>query len=562
MEFRQQGSQLTLFVNGTGMNILQNNPYRLLGVYSNSPTRERLANLNRMKAFLKVGKQVAFLLDLQQYLPAIIRTEAMIAEADAKLTLPKDQIYYAQFWFVRSTPLDDVAFNHLFAGEIAKAEKIWFKKDCGSSLQNRIVCALMRSNYDSAIDCAEALYGNAQYCSQFVSSITDSGGGLNITDLAFSFLDAVCDEVGVSKILPLIKNTAWKKHVGEKAVKPLIDSIQDAIEKAKESKGNGSNARLKAGETLMKDTKDALLQLKHLLPKTDLQYQIIADKLGLEILQCGIDYYNDSEEPNAARKAMSLQKYAKSIVVGQMAEDRCKENVNILQKIIDNLPPLEVFAEDKAIREELSKYRLLPNEVCNAITLLYNTKPHLKDIRRKLGVSNAYYLRISTLVVDNALNNVIVDVNERQRNAIKKVLKRKLKEAIKAIKVMSGFDMQHDFRIGRFDENKKILYNNYAEFDNSSKWQAALILHFIFVVVGSIFVSKNDGFDDSAYFWLIAIGAISWTYIIVDDNNESAGLLEFLSRGGCVGVLLILPVFLGYWLYKAIKELLNLIKQK
>ena len=54
---------------------------------------------------------------------------------------------------------------------------------------------------------------------------------------------------------------------------------------------------------------------------------MIADKLGLEILQCGIDYFNDSEEPDAAHKAMSLQKYAKSIAVGQMAKDRCKPQI-------------------------------------------------------------------------------------------------------------------------------------------------------------------------------------------------------------------------------------------
>ena len=79
------------------MNILRNNPYRLLGVYSNSPTKERLANHNRMKAFLKVGKPVSFPLDLSQYLSAIKRTEASVMDAEAQLTLPKDQLLYAQF---------------------------------------------------------------------------------------------------------------------------------------------------------------------------------------------------------------------------------------------------------------------------------------------------------------------------------------------------------------------------------------------------------------------------------------------------------------------------------
>ena len=68
-----------------------------------------------------------------------------------------------------------------------------------------------------------------------------------------------------------------------------------------------------------------------------MQYQILIDKLGIEILECGIDYFNASEEPNAAMKAMELQKYALSIVVGKAAKDRCRENVNILQKIINEL---------------------------------------------------------------------------------------------------------------------------------------------------------------------------------------------------------------------------------
>ena len=397
------------------MNILQNNPYRQLGVYSNSSTKERLANHNRMKAFLKVGKSVSFPLDVPQYLSSINRTEASAADAEAKLTLPKDQILHAQFWFIKTTPLDEVAFNHLFAGEIDKAEEIWQKRECLSALQNRIVCALIRNRYDSAIMCAEVLYGNTQYLNQFVSTIIGTGGNFDISNLAFSFLDILCDEIGASKLLPFITNSSWKEHIGEKAVKPIVDSIQEAINIAQKTKGKGSNARLNAGEKLRINTRNAILQLKGFLSTKDLQYQMIADKLGLEILQCGIDYFNDSEEPDAAHKAMSLQKYAKSIVVGQMAKDRCKENVDILQRIIDNLPPAEVFAEDRAIKEELRKYCQLPDKICHAVTLLKKTRPYLLSIKQKMGADNAYYLKITTQVIGNALHNIIEEVNEAQK---------------------------------------------------------------------------------------------------------------------------------------------------
>lgn len=454
------------------MNILQNNPYRLLGVYSNSPTKERLANHNRMKAFLKVGKPVSFPLDLPQYLTSINRTETSVVEAEAKLTLPKDQILYAQFWFVKATPLDEVAFKHLLSGEIDKAEEIWQKKECVSSLQNLIVCSLMRNKYDFAIMCAEVLYGNTQYLNQFVSTIIGTGGNFDVSNLAFSFLDILCDEIGASKLLSFITNSSWKEHIGEKAVKPLVDSIQEAINIAQKTKGKGSNARLNAGETLRRNTRNAILQLKGFLSTKDLQYQMIADKLGLEILQCGIDYFNNSEEPDAAHKAMSLQKYAKSIVVGQMAKDRCNENVDILQRIIDNLPPSEVFMEDKAIHEELRKYCLLPDKICHAVTLLNNAKPHIQSIKRKLGVSNAYYLKISTQIVGNALSNVIAEVNEAQsifsadkddpNAALAAILgvthvKSVLEEAWKATRIMDGFDMEADYKSGRYGKNRSIL---------------------------------------------------------------------------------------------------------
>lgn len=459
-------------VYGIRMNILQNNPYRLLGVYSNSPTKERLANHNRMKAFLKVGKPVSFPLDLPQYLTSINRTETSVVEAEAKLTLPKDQILYAQFWFVKATPLDEVAFKHLLSGEIDKAEEIWQKKECVSSLQNLIVCSLMRNKYDFAIMCAEVLYGNTQYLNQFVSTIIGTGGNFDVSNLAFSFLDILCDEIGASKLLSFITNSSWKEHIGEKAVKPLVDSIQEAINIAQKTKGKGSNARLNAGEILRRNTRNAILQLKGFLSTKDLQYQMIADKLGLEILQCGIDYFNNSEEPDAAHKAMSLQKYAKSIVVGQMAKDRCNENVDILQRIIDNLPPSEVFMEDKAIHEELRKYCLLPDKICHAVTLLNNAKPHIQSIKRKLGVSNAYYLKISTQIVGNALSNVIAEVNEAQsifsadkddpNAALAAILgvthvKSVLEEAWKATRIMDGFDMEADYKSGRYGKNRSIL---------------------------------------------------------------------------------------------------------
>ena len=537
------------------MNILRNNPYRLLGVYSNSPTKERLANHNRMKAFLKVGKPVSFPLDLPQYLSAIQRTEASVMDAEAQLTLPKDQLLYAQFWFVKATHLDEVAFNHLFAGEIDKAEEIWQKKDTASSLQNRIVCALMREDYRRAITCAETLYENPLYSNQFVSAILGTDGNADIGSLAFRFLDELCDEVGANKLLPFINDDAWESHVEEKAVKSLVDSIQDAIAIAKKSKGKEAEARLNAGEALRENTRGAFQQLKGFLSATDLQYQMIADKLGLEILQCGIDYFNGSEEPEAAHKAMSLQKYAQSIVVGQMAKDRCEENVDILQKIIEALPPSEVLAEDCAIKEELRKYCKLPDEICYTVTLLNKTKPHLQAIKNKLGSNNKYYLKISTQIVSNALHNLIEEVNATQKQATSET-KKALREAWKTTLIMDTFDMEQDFKNNRYASNRSVLKDLYERYNVASHpYIAATVLMILSLIIGCIWQSCADYHDDAPYGIIgLAVGMVSFLYPWYERSGTgSEETLGCLSSFGCLSFVIIIPLFVHYWMYKGLK---------
>ena len=454
------------------MKIIQNNPYRLLGVYSNSPLKERLSNNNKLKAFLKVGKEASFPLDCIKLLPHLHRTEERVSSAEAMLTLPADQIKYAQFWFIKQSPLDEVAFNHLLNGETEKALSIWAKKDYVSSLQNRAICALMQSDVAEALRCFTQLYNSDEHLRDFVIAVTGDDSNYSQELLTHSLLDTLCEEFDVYEILPSLSDTSWKEYVGQRTVTPLIQSIEEEIALAKKTKGEGCTVRLNAGNKLKNATRENLQTLKQLLPVDDIRYQMIADKLGIEILQCGIDYYNGSDATDAARNAMILQKYALSIVVGKLAKDRCQENVNILQKIIDNLPPSEVFMEDRAIHEELRKYCLLPDKICHAVTLLNNTKPHIQSIKRKLGVSNAYYLKISTQIVGNALSNVIAEVNEAQsifsadkddpNDTLAAILgithlKSVLKEAWKATRIMDDFDMEVDYKCGRYSQNRSIL---------------------------------------------------------------------------------------------------------
>ena len=458
------------------MKQVKQNPYRLLGIYANATTKEHLANQSRLQAFLKVGKSVSFPLDLTSYLGEVERSEAVIATASANLTLPQDQIRYAQFWFVRETPIDTIAFNHLESGDLVKAVEIWEQRETPSSLQNLIICNLIREEYAEALSYAERLYGNREAVSHFVALIVGDEVGIESDHIGLDFLDALCEELGGSRLLPLVSSPAWQEHLKEHTVAPLISAIQEAIEVAqKERKANNSRGA-SAGNTLYKKSKSPLAKLKELLSTSDTQYQLIADKLGLEILQCSIDYYNDADDDiETARETARLAKYASSIVVGKLAKDRCLENLQIIEKNIESLPPEEVAEEAKAIMGYLQEFNSQPSKINVAVTLLGSTRPHFQAIKKKLGATNKFYLKLSTRVVNSALQDIIEEVNSEQEKLkmlaeqfplglhsafgsdIIADLENIMIRAWRATLPMDSFDMEEEFKREKYSPNRSTL---------------------------------------------------------------------------------------------------------
>ena len=450
------------------LDIIRHNPYRLIGVFSTATRKEIVANLARIKANMRVNRQISFPADLDGVLSSLQRTAENIADAESKLTLPTDLIRYAQFWFIENTEIDKIAINNLSVGSYDKAISIWEKKENLSSVHNRILTFLIRGNYGKALELAFLFYG--KYSFEFAQLILGKESNIVTSEsLEHGFLDVLCDEIGASEVSLYIINKDWGEYVGSKIVKPLIDDIDRSITVAKETKGKGANIRLSAGTKLMTDTLTPLRNLKSELSVSDSRYQIIADKLGLTILQCGIDYYNDSNDDDAAFKAMKLQKYAQSVVVGKMAKDRCDENVRILEGIISKLPPLEVMANHRAIQASLAAFAIKPDLISCSIQLIKDCAPHIVNIKEKLGSTHQYYLKISTTIINNALGNIIAEVNEAQ-NSDFNTLKTTLISAWRAQLYMDKFDLDPEYKEGRYKECREALHgiiSNCKGFDDS-----------------------------------------------------------------------------------------------
>lgn len=442
-----------------------------MGVYSNSPKKDVLSNLNKMKAFLKVGKTVSFPLDLPQFLPSIDRNETIVSSAQASIELPMDQIKHTLFWFMKVTPLDDIALNHLLAGNIVQAKEIWNKKETVSSLLNLMACALIENDADSLAIKADTLFQN--YSGEFCLTVNETIK-LTSSQLTELFIELIKQD-GTFELAKLMQvsgtSVEWRKIIGSGLVKPIIDEISLAISEAKSAKG--SSASYRAGEKLMNYTKEPLSKLKGLLGVSDMQYQMIADKLATTILQCGINYFNETEDDDAPQKAMTLQGYALSIAVGQIVKDRCKENVDDLKKIgpeyairkeMDTIgkllknfnnpssiysgsPIFDSYSSVSPFGIKKSKYSEL-----DILDLIRNARPELNKIKAKLGSNDDTYLKISSAIASAAINALVDIINKEQESvsiygtSAALMLRPKIESAVQTMSVIGTLDMTSQCR--------------------------------------------------------------------------------------------------------------------
>ena len=511
------------------MNIIENNPYRILGVYTNSPKKDVVANKGKASAFVRVGKSVEFPMDMKGTLPPLARTLESMNEAEAHLSVGKEQIKYAQFWFVKITSIDDIAFNHLLAGNMNAAKEIWLKQESVSSLQNIVVCNLIENNISMAVNTAERLYG--KFGDIYINKLDESCTiQMTSEELLHQFIDSLGEELGMHALINYELGTETKTYISTQIVGPLISKISAEVEKTKKVDHKNPKARIDAARKLVTSTKESFTQLKGILKANDPQFVMIADKLGLEILQCGIDYFNNSDEDDRHEVAMKMQKHALSVVVGKLAKQRCEENVKILQKLIDELPPREIVYEYNSLMELIANFVNPPKkETTEGVTILKTPRfisslfddvvgPHLPDnskaiidfinkirplvvsMKEKVGSNESHYIEICSLIGNVAIAKSVESLNkaqevlnewgERAQRAVTDIYNSRSRNTIShynsllssfktmvsntwdALQLIGLMDVSAEFRSNRLNPNKDALKSIAASINVSLSKQA------------------------------------------------------------------------------------------
>lgn len=439
-----------------------NNPFRILGVYANARPAEIVSNCDDMEAYITIGQSLSFDLDFNNLMPQVLRTADSVSNAKKQINLPKDKLMHALFWFIKDSSSAH-AMNYLKNGDFDNTYEVFDIEESFASRINKAVAALIQ-NDDLGLAIAnitEIIHDSDDLGlrDDFVKSICGDAFSITEDELAHLYIDTLLEEKDAQELLNLfIENGVSQDdddYLKEKVINEPISRINAEIAKAKAVQRDDADANYRAGKALMNNTKSDLALVKKLLGATDMKYQILADDLADAILQCGVNYYNNTQDDDSIDKTMVLQKYACKIAVGKMCKDRCNQNVAILEKKKEE----EAIGIDLLfIVNEIQSYQIKEASIENARNLVNNTVPHLNNIKSKLGSSNEVYLQVSSAVANNAMGMLITVINNAQKVSMLSlhVLQSQINSAISVMNLIGGLDMISTER-SRYNTNMSSL---------------------------------------------------------------------------------------------------------
>lgn len=365
------------------MKSILNNPYRIAGILANSSEKDILKQKSKIKRFSEVGKEITSEYDFS-FLNSIQRTNSIIDKAFSDIEQNQNKVVHSLFWFTNLNPIDNTAIQHLVSGNKEKAIEIWGKltdeKEVTSknfSAFNNIGTLYLLENSKEEIKqgiTAKIQLIASESFKDFVHTVADETFSIDKNKQIEIFIDELLTQFkqkySTSETMELFGNCngTTQKYLAKKFTEEPIHKIETQIEQCTKKRAKDKINAYKYATDLYSNTKSELTLLKSIVGNTNLQYKILADNIAKEILQCSIDYFNESQEQdksnNYLEEAMNLAKLAESVAVNDATKSKAKENISTLEGMKDRVlseilmflnSVKEAYEEnDRKIRREVS----------------------------------------------------------------------------------------------------------------------------------------------------------------------------------------------------------------
>jgi hypothetical protein len=479
------------------MHIILNNPYRLLGLLVGATAIQFNRHRTRIPNYISSGNEIpSEFTDFSfETLGELTRSEENIANAASKLNIESDKMSAALFWFYNGYAItDDAAFDALKEGNKDIAIEIWRKmaydsdgdsynevtKRNASAFHNLSTLYLQEFGIDEDTLQLKFLFLESDYFNELKQKATDDTYKISKKDVQLLFLNGLTNQVGFesSEFINAVSNidfSAKNDFLNAFMQKP-IEQLVRLVNECKALRKSKKEQVIVAGTNLYNASKPILNQLKKLLYKSNLNYTSISDKISDEILQCGIQLFNDYKEHETydpGEPAMNLFVQAKSLAMGSIAKQRCQENTKNLQDWIDDKPEREkqakILIDFEKLTNLIKEFEGKSETVANGKQLLLITKLHLTNVKNVLGSSEELYIGLSTRIASNAQSMCVSEINKLQEqftntydNASKlakiNLLKQRVNEAWDVTTTIGAMDLRQDFRT-RYNQNRTSLSN-------------------------------------------------------------------------------------------------------
>ena len=245
---------------------IENNPYRILGVYVGSPVSVEVNHLNRIRAFSKVGQSASFQLMGDDLLQPIVRTEESAEAATQTLSLAKDRVENSLLWF-------------------SDGNSEWGR------VLNDAVQSLIMGDYTNAINSYETLVSNDSLRVNFIESVTHGLLTMSRDELEIIISELICagehDLEGFWMSEGSKPSGRIAKILFEKTIPAKIENLIHSIGYYNVAGGIDFYEFITRFDNTLREIKPILKKTADVYGAESIQYRNIAEELYIKIYERG-----------------------------------------------------------------------------------------------------------------------------------------------------------------------------------------------------------------------------------------------------------------------------------
>tara|TARA_B100002052_G_scaffold176089_1_gene160229 strand:- start:10887 stop:12329 length:1443 start_codon:yes stop_codon:yes gene_type:complete len=378
-------------------NLFSYNPYRIIGVPSNAGLKKIQKNLSVLRAYSKIGKNQNNDYDLNCLnFSNNDNSQEIINNVESKILLDENKVKYSLYWFTDSNAYDSVALKSLFNGNSDKAEEIWDKSTKGKKINKKNVSSF--NNFSSLLLFKELDSSKNDQLNKTNNSINSIRKALNIKFglISSEFFNDFCQLNGCSKeidsnsmktflaesILETLKKNYDDKDfaklskglneslstlilikISEKPIEELNTIIAAFDRKLKSNSDKNSDnisskLGLEIGIELVNTTKTKIENLRSLMGLDNFQFKDICNKLANLIIDCGIAYWNSTQDISYTKKYINNYKYALSLASNHKTKERANSIIKHSKEVETNSVCKICDCEEKSTFVRVKMYRM------------------------------------------------------------------------------------------------------------------------------------------------------------------------------------------------------------